>query len=161
MAQESRWSWLMSAFLEQVGGVSDVRTAEPNDSLAFEHDGLVLRMIPHPEQPWLMLSVEILALDPVFDEQLNHERLHILHQLNAVSYFDQRAMAVVTPSDLLVLCAHLDLRALEPQELIEQVNSMVERAKLLRDSWGQLGQLLRQDAVESLSADQDITPTFV
>ena len=160
MPHKARWTWLMSAFLERLesGSLQEV----PSDhALAFEHDGLVLRMTSHPERPWLMLSVDILALDPLFDEQINHERLHTLHQLNALGYFDHRAVAVVTPSDLLVLCAHLDLRALEPEELVDQLNVMIARAKQLRDSWVHLGDLLRQDSTKTLSPTNASTPAFV
>lgn len=146
MSYDTRWSSLLSGLMAQMSGDDGSTEISANHVLTFEHDGLVIELSLHPTQPRVMLSVEILALDSVHDDAINQDRFRTLHHLNALSFFEHSTTAVVTPSDLLVLCAQLDLRALESHELIDQVNLMVERAKYLRDSWGQLGALLANES---------------
>lgn len=131
---------VLREFVAIAGG--DPQHTEADTEVCFEHDGMLAYFYLHPQEPQLVVDVEIMQLSEPAAEPRNLERMVLLHQLNSLTRFTHGALVHFSPDQMLVLSRSYPLESLTGQKVAEQAAELLDYAANLRASWDALGQLM-------------------
>jgi hypothetical protein len=134
---------LLKEFIQQIG--AEALDVPQGAGLEFEHDDMLVKISPHPNQTDMVLEVAILRLDEDTPAELNAMRCYGLLQLNALALFSHGAAVSITADHLLTLGRILTIAATDATMLLDHFNHLIQKALELRNSWHSMGVLLQSD----------------
>ena len=142
----SAYTQLLQEFAFLLGAESAV--VDENSGLEFEHDGLLVKIYPHPDFSKVAVDVEIFQIEETVSAEVNLQRFKLLHQLNSLTRFTSGSLATVTLENMLVLGCSADIQEINAQALVTLFNNMVQSGLDLRNMWSELWNLIEEVQVE-------------